>query len=502
MGKRLINFQVIVMRKIFSVIILIFCFQFLLLAQDNRTLVFEDAMEIARENSPDYIQARLNLERQQELLKAQEASLKSKFNLTLEPIYYSRERTFQTLFGWNTTEIKSSSGVLSISQPILWTDGTIALQNEFGWRDSFSDFQQDRTKTFSNNLYLSFNQPLFTYNRTKLALEEVELDLENAYLNYRIQGLLLEQRVAQYFYTAFQNKLRVQVAEEEYNNTQTSYGIIKNKVDAGLAAKEELYQAELNLLSSKSQLQNSRVEQERSLDQLKQLLGISLSEEINILSDISLRRVEVNLDKALEHGQKSRLELKQKNIDINLAKGNLLRSSATNEFKGNINLSYGIIGNDENIKDIYQVPTKNQNVRLSIDVPIWDWGERESRMNAAEKSVKSSELNLEDEKKDIMINIRNAYRNLQNQVLQIDMAEQNVKIAQLTYDINLERYENGDLTSMDLNLFQTQLSEKKMDLVNSKINYKLALLDIKIQSLWDFEKMEPVMKELNNFEKE
>jgi outer membrane protein TolC len=133
-----------------------------------------------------------------------------------------------------------------------------------------------------------------------------------------------------------------------------------------------------------------------------------------------------------------------------------------------------------------------------LEVPIWDWGERESRINAANISVKSSELTLDDEKKNIMINIRNAYRNLQNQVIQIEMAEQNVKIAQLTYDINLERYENGDLTSMDLNLYQTQLSEKKMDFVNSKINYKLALLDMKIQSLWDFERMEPVIKDKNN----
>jgi len=482
--------------KIIAVIIFAFLGS-ILNAQEVRTLIFEEAMEVARENSPDFRNARMNMERQQELLNAQESSLKSKFNLTLEPFYYNRERTFQPLFGWNTNELKSSSGMLSISQPILWTDGTISLQNEFGWRDSFSDFQQDRTKTFSNNLYLSFNQPIFTYNRTRLALEEVELDLENAYLHYRMQELLLEQRVAQYFYSAYQDKLRVQVAEEEYNNTNESYRIINNKVDAGLAAKEELYQAELNLLNSKSQLQNSKVALESSLDQLKQLIGFPLLEEINILSDISLLPVDVDLDKAIIHGLSSRLELRQKNIDIQLAKGNVLRSSATNEFKGNINLSYGIIGNDEKVKDIYEVPTKNQNVRFSLEVPIWDWGERESRMKAAEISVKSSELNLEDEKKNIMINIRNAYRNLQNQVIQIEIAEQNVKNAQLTYDINLERYENGDLTSMDLNLAQTQLSEKKMDIVNSQINYKLALLDMKIQSLWDFEKMKPVIEDFN-----
>ena len=59
--------------------------------------------------------------------------------------------------------------------------------------------------------------------------------------------------------------------------------------------------------------------------------------------------------------------------------------------------------------------------------------------------------------------------------------------AELTYDINLERYRNGDLTSIDLERFQNQLSEKKMNKANALINYKLELLNLKIQSLWDFE---------------
>jgi outer membrane protein TolC len=70
---------------------------------------------------------------------------------------------------------------------------------------------------------------------------------------------------------------------------------------------------------------------------------------------------------------------------------------------------------------------------------------------------------------------------------QIDIAQQNVRNAQLTYDINLERYKNGDLTGMDLSLYQNQLSSKKLDLVNAQINYKLELLNMKIQTLYDWE---------------
>ncbi len=84
---------------------------------------------------------------------------------------------------------------------------------------------------------------------------------------------------------------------------------------------------------------------------------------------------------------------------------------------------------------------------------------------------------------------------MQKLVSQIEIARQNVRNAQLTYDINLERYKNGDLTSMDLNLHQTQLSSTKQGLVGTLINYKLALLNIKILSLWDFENDQPVLPE-------
>jgi len=84
---------------------------------------------------------------------------------------------------------------------------------------------------------------------------------------------------------------------------------------------------------------------------------------------------------------------------------------------------------------------------------------------------------------------------LSNLKSQIGIALQNQKNSQLTYDINLERYKNGDLTSMDLNLFQVQLSDKKMAYAQSLINYKIELLNLKIQSLFDFTTNEAVVPE-------
>jgi len=291
--------------------------------------------------------------------------------------------------------------------------------------------------------------------------------------------------------------MSLQIAREEYENQKNSYNIIKNKTDAGLAAMEELYQAELNLMTSRSNLDNQQVVLDNALDAFKKLIGIPILQDINIITDISHERVDVDLEKAMNHGMSHRMELRQRAIDIETSKFNITQAKALNEFKGNIGLSIGLIGTDESFNNLYDVPTQNQRVSVSFDIPLWDWGYKKSRVKAAEASVGMNEVDLETQKTDIMIGIRQVFRNLQNLANQIEIARQNEKNAQLTYDINLMRYENGDLTSMDLNLFQTQLSEKKIGLVKALIDYKVELLNMKIQSLWDFVANASVVPEIN-----
>lgn len=474
-------------------------------AQEKSTFNFEEALEIAEQNSPDIQQARFSLERSQQNLNAQEASLKSYFSLSLEPFYYSKQNQFNTgLSIWTQSETKRYSGTLSVRQPLIWTDAVISLNNQFRWTDSKSQIPfgglliGNSEAYFSNNLYISYDQPIFTYNRTKMGLEEVELDLENASLNYQLRELQLEQTVAQSFYGAYQNKMSLQVAKEEYQNRQESYNIIKNKVDAGIAAQEELYQAQLDLTTSQSQVQNQQVTLENSLDELKRLLGLNITDEIDVFAEIVQMEVNVDLDFAISNGLKNRREIRQREINIALSVNNVTRAGATNEFLGNISLTYGLFGKNEQFNQILTNSEKNQIANISFQVPIYDWGERNSRIKAAEATVKQNQLNESEENKLIQIGIRRAYRNLQNQLLQVDLAQQNVKSAQLTYDINLERYRNGDLTSLDLNLIQNQLSQRKINLINALIGYKLSLLDLKIESLWDFEKNQPALSPLSN----
>lgn len=486
-------------RKLAMILMFIGCYSLITPeAKAQRTLTLDESIQIAQSSSPDIKKSKLNLFSNRKSLDAQRAALKSRFSLDVTPIDYNRTRSFNDLFSqWNTNEDYNSFANFSVNQPIAATDGTISLINRLGFRDNYSEFQDVRTKTYSNNLYLQLDQPIFTYNRNKLQLKELELNLENAQISNSMQLLTLERNVTQSFYSFYQSQNNLEIAKDEFENQKISYDITQNKVNADLLAKEELYQAELNLATSKSTMENNQVILDNAADDFKLLLGIDLNEAIAVDVDINFITREVDLNQAIQYGLDNRMELRQRNIEIERSQFELTRTKSLNEFKGSVSLSLGIFGDNEKAPDVYQSPAINPRVAVSFSIPIWDWGENKARMQATNANLEINKIDLEAQKNDITINIRKSYRSLQNLENQIEIAQQNVKNAELTYDINLERYKNGDLTSIDLNRFQSQLSDKKSAKADALINYKIELLNLKILSLYDFENQQPVINRIN-----
>ena len=459
-------------------------------------MTMEQALEYSAEHNPDLINSRLSMERYEQNLIAQKASLKSRFSLNLEPFSYSQSRQFDSRFSdWYTNRSLSSSGTFSISQPIIWTDATLSLNNSLSWQNNESTVggNTNTNRAFSNRLYLSLNQPIFTYNRTKMNMRQMEMDYENARISYALQRLNVERNITSQFYSLFMSQQNLAISESELENAERNFNIIKDKVEADLTTKDEYYQAELNLAQSRSSLENQRVSLENAKDNFKQSLGIPLEEDIKVVCDIEAEPVIVDFDKALESALTTRLELRQREISREQQDMSMVQVKDNDSFNGNISLSLGIMGDDPSFPDIYDNPTNNPRVAVSFSVPIFDWGARKARIKAAEIGRQMFELSAEEELKSIEMNVRSTCRSLDNLVGQISIAEQSQRNAQLTYDLNEERYRNGELTGLQMNQFQNQLSNSKMSYTQAIINYKVQLLNLKILTLYDFEKDEPVV---------
>ncbi len=461
-----------------------------------QVFTLESAIEYGMSNSPMIKNVELRLVTSTENYNARVAQLKPNFSLSLNPFAYNSRQTFDNIFSqWYSNETSSSSATFSVRQQFARTDGTLTLNNTLQWQDYFNESRDTRTKTFDNNFRIAYTQPIFTFNRTKLELEELELDIENTGYEYALQKLSLEQNITRGFYNLYLAKQSLEIAQKDYENSQESYTIQKNKVEAGLLPAEEMYQAELNLAGSQSDLLNSQQSLENTFDSFKQQLGISIYDSIDVDTDVTYTPVDVDLNLALNNGLKTRMELRQAEMNIQQQLNNVTRTAAMNEFAGDITVSYGMAGNDESFAGVLDKPQNTGMFNLTFDIPLFDWGEKAARMRSAEAGVERSEISLENQRIAIIVAIRSSHRELQNLERQIEIARQQVEAAQLTYNINLERYKNGDLTSLDLSLVQDQLTSANLNEIRALINYKNAVLDMKVLALWDFENDEPVIPE-------
>ena len=190
--------------------------------------------------------------------------------------------------------------------------------------------------------------------------------------------------------------------------TQTAIG---SPADAGSA-------------TAKSDYENSLVTLENAKDDFKLLIGMSLYEDFIVLPNIAVDTVSVNISFAIDQGLKNRMELRQRNIDIENSQFDLIQTKAVNEFKGNLSLSVGLSGYNEKFRKTYADPnrTDNEGIALSFAVPLWDWGRRKSMIKASEAGIACSKIDLEVEQNNIIIDIRKVYRNLLNLENQIEIA--------------------------------------------------------------------------------
>ncbi|MDR0384732.1 MAG: TolC family protein, partial [Prevotellaceae bacterium] len=334
----------------------IFVSLFITAARGQLSLTIEKAMDIAQQNSPALRSSVLNLERYKQMLIAEHAALKSRFSLDLAPASYSNSRQFDNrLSQWYTNENFAAGGTFQVSQPILQTDGVISLVNRFGWQTNKSNISgvKNYNDAFTNNLNLQISQPVFTYNRRKMVLKQLELNLENANIAYALQRLNTEMQITSQFYSVYMAQSNLDISREELKNVRESYEYIKNRVEADLAVMDELYQAELNLATARSSVDESAVRLENAKDQLKKTLGLPLEQDLETVAEVNINAVNVDMDKAIEYGLNTRLELRQREIAGEELEFELIRTKALNEFRGDVSLSFGLLGDNSNFGKIY-----------------------------------------------------------------------------------------------------------------------------------------------------
>ncbi|MFC1650144.1 TolC family protein [Candidatus Latescibacterota bacterium] len=476
-------------------------------------LPLDKAIDIALEQGYSMKSLKLQLVQATENRLAAKYRFRSSANMYLNiPSWQEQMTSIQVpnaLPVYNSRGTMQVQGRMEISQP-LPTDGRLTLSSQLNQQDESNYFADTgkslKRKDFLTSLRIQFNQPLFTYNRLKTGLRRAELNYENTSMRVSRTKLDVIYNVTGAFYALYRFTRELEINLETLKQKEEAYELARLKFEAGLIPEVEALEMEVDLEQARAAMLSSEVLLELRKDEFKQSLGLELSEDVGVKTDIIYEHFEIDQDKAISEGLTHRSEIKEDEIGLELSRLSVKETNAQSEISANLRAYYDLTGRSDPIlptssttnrlfnsswDDLERRPG-NRGVFITFQIPVWDWGVNKAEVASATVNLRQAEMQLEERKKTIVNSIRDAVRQVKSTEVSLSILEKRQEIAQRTYDISLERFNNGDITSQELANNSNRLSSSKMDYLGAYIAYKLAVEDLKRKTLWDFEKNRPV----------
>ena len=384
---------------------------------------------------------------------------------------------------------------------VLPTGGNLALLGEMYHQNLSTTFQKDYSTQKRQMAYsqfgIAFNQPVFTKNTLRENLVRAEYQYKSSELYFTRTQMNIIYNVTRNFYEVYRAAYEKQINEERLTNSQEALRIAKLKFETGNIPESDLLVTEVEAARNDVLLLESIGKHERVKDEFKLLIGLNMTEEIDIIAEMEFETVVIDLPTAIEQALANRLEIKEGEYDVKLQEIEVDRAKRVSEVKGNISAYYDFAGlspMDGNVVDLFRqsfdnmaVRPQNRGVTFTLSVPIVDWGRRRNYVKTQTIYLDEKKMSLENTNEQIIKEIREIIRTVHEAEKRFRINQTNKDIAARSYRINRMRFENGDITGQELSLEQTRLSEVQLAYIDAYVTYQLALADLKRKTVWDFE---------------
>ncbi|GAB1857411.1 TolC family protein [Flavobacteriaceae bacterium MHTCC 0001] len=446
-----------------------------------------EAIEIAQKKSPDY---KINLNQNQRnywRFRNYKASFLPQFGLNATlPEYRNQVQRITNDVGQdifvNQNQLLVEGG-LSISQNVPYTGGILSVNTNL-----------ERVELFGLNDNVGYSIIPFTirYSQRSLLFNPFKWDK-------RIEPLIYEESKREFiesmerisvsasrrYFELLKAQKQLEMAEINLSNQDTLFQIAKGRFKMGKIAENDLLQMELTLLNSKNNVTTNTVELKRTSQNLARYLELDNENlELAIPEDLPLFNVEI--DKALNEAQENRkavIEFRRRRLqaekEVAFQKGN-------NRLNIGVVANLGISNNGDDFNNLFTNFNKQQNVRVSIGIPIFDWGVSKSRVKMAQADLDLTNNNINQDEQEFEQEIYLHVLNWSNQREFLLTAEKAKEVAQKRYDISKKRYILGKITITDLNIALQEKDRAIIQYLNSLQKFWQDYYILRQLTLYDF----------------
>jgi outer membrane protein TolC len=370
----------------------------------------------------------------------------------------------------------------SLQQPIALTGGQIWVNSTYNYFDNYT------TKTSQWNgtpINIFINQPLFAFNQLKWDRRIEPIKYEESKREYSETMEAIARDAADLFFSVLQQQINLQIAQFNLANNDTIYKIEQGRYNIGTTSEDKLLQIELQLLRSKQDVAQARLDFQTASLQLRTFIGLRNDEEFELVMPDVVPQFLVAEAEALEHAKETRSAF------VAFQRRKFEAESAVAEAKGqryqvSLTASYGLNNIGSTLGDLYQDPARQQAANLSINVPVIDWGRRKALMRTAYANKKLTDYIIDQDQITFEQEITTKVRQFEMLRLQIEITKKSDEVALARYNVAQNRYLIGKTDILNLSTALREKDEAKRSYIQALKSFWSSYYDLRRLTLYDF----------------
>lgn len=381
------------------------------------------------------------------------------------------------------TEIGKVKARLSLSQSIAQT-GTNIYASSSVYR--IQNYRDQELEFSGEPIVIGIVQPVFAYNWMKWERKTEPYFYEESQKAFveRLEEISYATTV-RYF-----NYLRVKtnhtLAQNNLKNSNTNLQIAKSRKALGRISENDYSRIELSVLTARKALNTARMALKNADFALKSYIGMDQNQPIKLEIPLGMRLFNIDAGIALQEALENRKETPEFKRKLLEAERDLVRAKRSTGFNAQIHGSYGLSNAAPALPGIYENPETSQQFRLTVTVPILDWGRSASAVKLAESKYDLVVYDLNKEREDFERRVIVQVEQFGLLKEQLETSQNADIVAENGYQIAQRKFQNGEISITDLNISLQERERAKRDYIGSLEAYWRAYYNLRILTLYDF----------------
>ena len=316
-----------------------------------------------------------------------------------------------------------------------------------------------------NVVQLYVNQPIYTggrlnnvYGITTASLDASKLELERTRQE-------IEYRVVETFYAALMNERGVAVADEQIRISERQLELAKVRFDSGTVARLDVLQAEVELANAKARRIQAKAQVDTAMQALRGVLSLPQSQALKLegsLDEPVAGRAREELDRHLT--QRPDLQAFSARRHAAEYASNLAQA----EWKPMLSFAGNMQYQQDNVGDLLARDNQSYSFGIQLQVPLFSAPGAAARRGIAQSQMRQAEHGLRYATDNARLELESAWTALESSAEVVTTQEKALELARESVAIAQVSYENGVITSAELNDAQVRLLQTEWLLMQAK----------------------------------